>query len=950
MASETLLLVLTQVLLAAAAVATLVELKPRAERRRRRGGGEGGADAEAGEEGTTPLLSPAGWSEAASWATVLAALPVTVASLLLAYYFLVPDLTVGYVWSFTSTRYPWWYRLSGFWGGQDGSLLLWAWLTVGVLTVGEVLRRRRVGASLAAPRASTDLWPLVRLAVLLVAVVLIAMVVRLDPFAPTRDAFLAFRPHGNGISPLLLSPFMLIHPPVQFVGYALAAFPMGYAAAYVLTDREGWATEALGWTRAFWLALTAAIGLGGLWAYYVLSFGGFWAWDPVETGNLLPWIVLTLGVHALVFHRKRGQYAWVAPFALILAFLMVWFSTFVTRTGLWVSVHSFVVQSSQIQDPVLRFQTILANSPLALQTLTVLLAGVLLTGLLFLHRLYRTTPKDRLMERAFHLGYGGFVAILLIVAVTDAEAFVTGGVALGRLLWPAEPGYAMAIVAGLLAALPAAVRVALAPEGDVVEVTGVDDVVTEPNLALVSILLLFTAFSTTLVLLLIGINGTQPEVYDARAPYIALPLAAALSVLFLYRRLGKARALLAGVGSLLAGGALALVSDPPLLGAAAPVLLLAAGAGYAKVLEVLGVRGRPTDAAEWSGALLVAAGLLGVAMWVSPPSNLTLLPGLAVEPGLMLAAVGLTLSMAAVLGGVVGLRQGPRRAWWAFPAGVAALGWYVGAVLAAAAAVLAWRHLRRREAEGPAAASAAPARTPPVRPFLRTAGTWIVHLGVVLLLIGYGAATVFDTSAQWDQADPAARGIPETFAGPGGEDEYTLTVVGARGEDTLGQDFYDRLWVRVALRQGGEVVDVGEMLLYWGDATGNYVPQVYISRGLLRDVYLVPDGVHTEETGWVMANGQGTRLQTDDVDLVAVRALVLPGVNLLWAGWALMLAGMGLVVAATRRSKPKAPAAGPTTTTAAERSAGPSDASGASTEDDRAPARTAAGSEPTEPP
>lgn len=843
MAAETGLLVAGELLLVAATATGVVSLRP------------GGDDRD----------GP--WARASSWLSIAAAIPVTLASLLLMVYFLLPDLTVHYVWSYTSILYPWYYRLAGFWGGQDGSLLLWAWLGVGLLSATDWVQRER----------RHDAWPIARIVVLLIGVVLLWIVIDLDPFVATPQALLARSPQGSGISPLLLSPFMLVHPPIQFLGYAMAAFPVGYAAAYLLADRD-WVEPTLYWVRRYWMVLTAAVGLGGLWAYYVLSFGGYWAWDPVETSNLLPWIVLTLGLHAVIFHKRRGQYEHLAPFALIATYALVWFATFVTRSGMWVSVHSFVVESSSIQDPLLRFSSIVHRSPLAAQTLKVALGAVLLTGVVFLLRFARRSEEGS-VGRAFHLGYAGFVLIVLGVAAIDVEGFVRFGFEAGRVIWPGEPGFGAMIVAGVAAGLPPLVRVMAQSEEEVIEVDSIAELVTERNLVLVSVLLLFTAFSTTLLLLLLGINGTQPAVYDSRAPYIAIPIAVALSVLFLHERIGRRRALIAGVGAGVAGAGMGLVTDPPVLGLGLPVLLLATGAGYAKILEVLGVDGWPTDRRQWSGALMLLSGLLGVAMWASPPSTIPL--GVAAfEPGLVASLVGLAFSVATIAGAVVWIRDGPRQAPWAVVTGLVSLGWYVGAVMAVAAAVVGWR---------------APTRDLSVRAHLGRAGTWVIHLGVVLLMVGYGTSTFFEAQREWDQTDPAARGIEESWR------DYTFTFVGAEGEETLDQGFYDRMWATVEIRQDGEVVDQGRMLLYWGDATSNYVPQVYVSRGLTRDVYLVPDGYHTPEEGWVMANGQDTRFETDDVDRIAMRALELPGVNLLWAGYVLMLVGIGTVVATERR-------------------------------------------------
>ena len=154
-----------------------------------------------------------------------------------------------------------------------------------------------------------------------------------------------FPPDGKGLNELLHNPWMVIHPPILFVGYALLAVPFAFALAGLWRrDYDGWARQALPWTLAGWSFLGLALLLGGYWAYETLGWGGYWGWDPVENSALVPWLTATALLHALLVQRTSGGFR-RASFALaILTYLLVFYATFLTRTGVLssFSVHSFV--------------------------------------------------------------------------------------------------------------------------------------------------------------------------------------------------------------------------------------------------------------------------------------------------------------------------------------------------------------------------------------------------------------------------------------------------------------------------------------------------------------------------------------------------------------------------------------------------------------------------------
>ncbi len=257
----------------------------------------------------------------------LFAFSVTVSAALLALLLYRRDFRIDYVFSYTGLELPTHYQLAAFWAGQKGSFLLWllfgAWL-------GLLLQRR------AGPQEPTvmALYTLAQFGLLLI-------LVRESPFL-----MLDRTPEdGRGLNPLLQDDWMVIHPPVMFVGYALAAVPFAFAVAGLLErDTSEWARRAQPWTLAGFLALGAAILLGGYWAYKTLGWGGYWGWDPVENASLIPWLLGGALLHGLYFERARGRFRRLNLVLAALLFLSVLYGTFLTRSGVLAdfSVHSFV--------------------------------------------------------------------------------------------------------------------------------------------------------------------------------------------------------------------------------------------------------------------------------------------------------------------------------------------------------------------------------------------------------------------------------------------------------------------------------------------------------------------------------------------------------------------------------------------------------------------------------
>ncbi|MFC1873995.1 heme lyase CcmF/NrfE family subunit [Chloroflexota bacterium] len=240
------------------------------------------------------------------------------------------NFQIEYVTSYTSRDLPLAYRLSALWAGSDGSLLFWAWI-LSIFAMIAVFQRRNSGQQLV-PYAAA-------IAMLTEAFFIILLISLSNPFhtipIPPSD--------GMGLNPLLENPGMIIHPPMLLAGYVALTIPFGFAIAALLTRRLGdeWIIAVRRWTLIAWLLLGLGNVLGAWWAYVELGWGGYWAWDPVENAGLMPWLVVTAFLHSIMMQRRRGILKVWNMVLIISAFTLSIFGTFLTRSGILSSVHSF---------------------------------------------------------------------------------------------------------------------------------------------------------------------------------------------------------------------------------------------------------------------------------------------------------------------------------------------------------------------------------------------------------------------------------------------------------------------------------------------------------------------------------------------------------------------------------------------------------------------------------
>jgi len=255
---------------------------------------------------------------------------VVLASLGLWTALLTHDFSIKYVASFTSANLPKIYTITAFWGGQSGSLLFWALILAGMCSVALWTNRDR----------NRELMPYVSGTLALVLVFFLATIcLGSNPF----ERLDWIPPDGRGMNPQLQNPGMAIHPPNLYFGYIATTIPFAFAIAALLTRRldAEWLAAVRRWALLSWFFNTTGIVLGMWWAYVELGWGGYWAWDPVENASLLPWLVNTAFLHSIMVQEKRGMLRKWNVTLVVSAFLLSIFGTFITRSGIISSVHSF---------------------------------------------------------------------------------------------------------------------------------------------------------------------------------------------------------------------------------------------------------------------------------------------------------------------------------------------------------------------------------------------------------------------------------------------------------------------------------------------------------------------------------------------------------------------------------------------------------------------------------
>ncbi len=276
------------------------------------------------------------------WLVLAGAVLATVA---MQFALLTHDFSLRYVALNGSRSTPTLYTVTGMWSALEGSILLWALVLAGYLALMAHRFRDRAGDPMVA-------WAM--LVALAVAAFFFALMA--GPANPFRVVSGPVPADGPGPNPLLQNhPLVAFHPPMLYLGYVGFTVPFAFALAALLTGRlgEGWLVETRRWTLFAWGFLTAGIVLGAWWSYEVLGWGGYWAWDPVENASLLPWLTATAYLHSVMVQERRGMLRVWNLSLLVATFSLTILGTFLTRSGVLESVHSF--SESPIGPSILAF-------------------------------------------------------------------------------------------------------------------------------------------------------------------------------------------------------------------------------------------------------------------------------------------------------------------------------------------------------------------------------------------------------------------------------------------------------------------------------------------------------------------------------------------------------------------------------------------------------------------
>jgi cytochrome c-type biogenesis protein CcmF len=259
------------------------------------------------------------------------ALFMTVAAVILTYAFIKNDFRLEYVVSYSDKALPLFYKITGLWAGQEGSLLFWGWL-IAVYTFVIVMRNRKKPDALFLPYALVFLNLTTLFFLFLVNFI-----------SPPFELITRIPQDGNGLNPLLQNPGMVFHPPTLYLGYVGFAVPFAFAMAALIMKDTGdwWIKQTRAWTLFSWMFLSLGIIFGGWWAYRELGWGGVWAWDPVENSSLMPWFTATAFLHSVMIQERRNMLKIWNLVLIILTYSLSIFGAFITRSGIINSVHSF---------------------------------------------------------------------------------------------------------------------------------------------------------------------------------------------------------------------------------------------------------------------------------------------------------------------------------------------------------------------------------------------------------------------------------------------------------------------------------------------------------------------------------------------------------------------------------------------------------------------------------
>jgi cytochrome c-type biogenesis protein CcmF len=289
--------------------------------------------------GQPARISPERLADTARRAGIAGFVAITGAAFALIWSVFTNDFSITYILEHSNRALPIPYKFAALWSGQEGSLLLWAWL---LGTYGFVLRLTH--------KTDVKLYAYAGTILSGIQVFFLAVLVFAAPPFSLLPGYVAGGPipaDGNGLNPLLQYPEMVIHPPMLYLGYVGFSVPFAFALGALMMRYPGekWIRITRVWTMVTWLFLTCGIFLGMHWAYAVLGWGGYWGWDPVENASFMPWLTGTAFLHSVMMQERKGMMKSWNVWLIFSTFLLTMLGTLLTRAGLVSSVHAFAQSS-----------------------------------------------------------------------------------------------------------------------------------------------------------------------------------------------------------------------------------------------------------------------------------------------------------------------------------------------------------------------------------------------------------------------------------------------------------------------------------------------------------------------------------------------------------------------------------------------------------------------------
>ena len=802
---------------------------------------------------------------------------VTGVFLLLVYYFLALDLSVAYVHSHTRTDYPWYYRLSGAWSGDVGSILLWTWFQ-SLVVLWFSLSGKKDTPSRARVRVVSVIVLLAILAALLFALI------AADPFQPTPPIYMISEGTNNGIgmSPLLLTPLVIIHPPLEFIAYALISVPFAAGLSYLLVGRGEWAHVAMQWTRAAWLLLTLAIVIGALWAYTTLGWGGYWSWDPVETANLVVWLPLTGLVHAQLWSRRKRQFPHLTVLLACLAFALMMLATFETRTGIIVSVHSFTPAGGTGASPDLgaRLVSVLGSGGAVPHFFVIMIVALLATAAAFLafflriRRLEGATARGLLVPAAFVAIYAvaALWTVLDVAGVTKTTLDAMRTLGFGRSI------VGLLVLAGVFVGVPVAWLLLTSParEEDAARDEGW---ISDDGTMILAVALFLLWGLVTLGLMVLGANSLNPAEFEARLPFLLIPVGLVLFAALSWRLLGRDRLpyVLLALGFAIIVSYVLFSSNLgglyfPLALALIAICIHRIGKSWAPALLTKDLR--------LAAMLSLLSLILAFVMWGAGANEVRLL-FFGFRSSLLLNVLGAAAALAGIVLLAVAISRHDWRLWLAATGlGIVLVGFLVGSILAFASLAIQVRSSRSFEPGGRRRAMA-------VTSILRGSSPPLVHLGVALVVLGYAASAYFYTEVQVTATTDVAT---ESFSG------YQFQLIRSWGGDPDGDGAFETIGAEISVARGNIPQFTANLHLVWrteGVSSPHYLPDAFVHSHTTGDLAFTFLGFTSGTRLYSVNDQNAVKATSEDLTSVVFQIKESPLMVSLWSGGWLMAVGMG---------------------------------------------------------